>query len=370
MKSELCTVGKQVRQQGEIVREYILRNLEAHPNDIVGTTAEKFGCSRQAIHKHLARLVEQGAVTSTGARRMPGYKLTQLDQESWQYALGSHLAENDVWERDVLPRLQALPKNVLGIWHYAFTEMVNNAIDHAGGTKLLVHLERTATTTTITVHDDGIGIFRKIQGELDLVDERQAIFELSKGKLTTDPANHTGQGIFFSSRMMDEFTILAGGLLFDHERGKERDWLVERKKPDRGTTVRMVLNNHTSRSTKKVFDEFSSKDENYTFNKTVVPMTLAKFGPSELVSRSQAKRLLARVDLFEVVIFDFKGVETIGQAFADEIFRVFARLHPEIEMPVINATKQVHDMIARARAEKSGLAKLGLANAGRTRAAK
>jgi uncharacterized protein (DUF1330 family) len=116
----------------------------------------------------------------------------------------------------------------------------------------------------------------------------------------------------------------------------------------------MRLSNHTSRSTKKVFDEFSSKDENYTFNKTVVPVTLAKFGPAELVSRSQAKRLLARVDLFEVVIFDFKDVETIGQAFADEIFRVFARTHPNIEMPVANSTKQIRDMIARARAEPLG----------------
>lgn len=348
-------MGKQVRLPGEIVRSFILRNLDAHPNDIVTVTAAKFGCTRQAVHKHLARLVEQGALAKTGTRQSPAYKPAQLDSAEWEFSLQGPLAESDIWERDLLPLMQALPKNVLGIWEYAFTEMVNNAIDHSGGKALVVQMERTATKTTIRIRDDGIGIFRKIQGELDLVDERQAIFELSKGKLTTDPANHTGQGIFFSSRMMDEFTIVSGGLIFDHENGKAHDWLVEREKPIAGTTVRMVLNNHTSRSTKKVFDEFSSKDEEYTFNKTVVPMTLAKFGPAELVSRSQAKRLLARVDLFEVVIFDFKGVETIGQAFADEIFRVFARSHPGIQMPVINATKQVREMIARARSETPGM---------------
>jgi hypothetical protein len=52
---------------------------------------------------------------------------------------------------------------------------------------------------------------------------------------------------------------------------------------------------------------------------------LAKYGNDQLISRSQAKRLLARIELFKIVLFDFSGVETIGQAFADEIFRVFAQ---------------------------------------------
>lgn len=46
-----------------------------------------------------------------------------------------------------------------------------------------------------------------------------------------------------------------------------------------------------------------------------------------LDSRSQAKRLLARVDKFKKVIFDFDDVEPIGQAFADEVFCVFAKQH-------------------------------------------
>lgn len=344
-------MGRQLRRPGERVREFILRNLEEHSNDIVALTAEKFDCSRQAVHKHLARLVEEGAIKQTGPRRTPAYQLSPLANNHWAFPLDGSVTEGDIWERDVLPILAALPKNVLGIWSYAFTEMVNNAIDHSDGQTLSVHLEYTAARTTIVVRDDGVGIFRRIQRELDLVDERLALYELSKGKLTTDPSRHSGQGIFFSSRMLDEFSIFSGNLIFDHERLREHDYLLERETAGTGTSVHMVLSNHTSRSTKKVFDEFSSKDGDYRFNKTVVPMTLAKYGPAELVSRSQAKRLLSRFDLFEIVVFDFKGVETIGQAFADEIFRVFARSHPNIEMPVINATKQVSEMIARARSE-------------------
>ncbi len=356
-------MGKQLRRPSERVREFILQNLEKHSNDIVALTAEKFDCSRQAVHKHLARLIHEGAIKQTGSRRAPAYQLSPLVQRHWTFPLDGSVTESDIWERDLLPILTALPRNVLGIWSYAFTEMVNNAIDHSGGKTLSVHLEYTAARTTIMVRDDGVGIFRRIQGELDLVDERLALYELSKGKLTTDPSRHSGQGIFFSSRMLDQFSIFSGELIFDHQRLREHDYLLERATPDAGTSVHMVLSNHTSRSTKKVFDEFSSKDGDYRFNKTVVPMTLAKYGPAELVSRSQAKRLLSRFELFEIVVFDFKGVETIGQAFADEIFRVFARSHPNIEMPVINATKQVSEMIARARSELS--AGLGVRAAGK-----
>jgi hypothetical protein len=53
-------------------------------------------------------------------------------------------------------------------------------------------------------------------------------------------------------------------------------------------------------------------------------------------------------------LFDFKAVETVGQAFADEIFRVFAQGHPDIEIIPINATSQVQQMIAAARAHWAG----------------
>ena len=67
------------------------------------------------------------------------------------------------------------------------------------------------------LHDNGVGIFKKIQTELRLLDERHAILELAKGKLTTDPKRHTGEGIFFSSRMFDQFDILSGGIFFTHK---------------------------------------------------------------------------------------------------------------------------------------------------------
>ena len=104
-----------------------------------------------------------------------------------------------------------------------------------------------------------------------------------------------------------------------------------------------------SQTTRQIYDEYTSGDD-YGFSKTVVPVTLARNGSDALVSRSQAKRVLARVDQFRVVIFDFRGVESIGQAFADELFRVYPRVHPEIEFHAVNTTVDVDSMIARAKA--------------------
>jgi hypothetical protein len=227
--------------------------------------------------------------------------------------------------------------------------MFNNAIDHSGGTVIGIRLRKTATNTELVLYDDGIGIFKKIQTELDLLDERHAILELSKGKLTTDPANHTGEGIFFTSRMFDDFDILSGGIYFSHKFGEEADWILEGDEFSSGTAVWMKINNHTSRTPKRVFDQFTSGDD-FGFTKTVVPVRLAQYGDDKLVSRSQAKRLLARIDRFKTVIFDFQDVDSIGQAFADEVFRVFALKHPEIELFWTKTNSAVKRMIHRARA--------------------
>jgi hypothetical protein len=60
-------------------------------------------------------------------------------------------------------------------------------------------------------------------------------------------------------------------------------------------------------SGKDVFDQYSSGD-NYDFSKMVAPLGLAKLGEEKLISRSQAKRTLARVERFKAVAFDFAGL--------------------------------------------------------------
>ncbi|MGH8583872.1 MAG: STAS-like domain-containing protein [Gammaproteobacteria bacterium] len=338
-----------VRSRGENIRHFIINNVEKHPRGIAKITADTFGITRQAVNKHLKKLADEHALVHRGNTRSVSYHLHPLLEWSKNYSLTGTLAEDIVWREDVAPALGRMPDNVLDIWHYGFTEMFNNSIDHSSGTVIGIQLRKTATNTELALYDDGIGIFKKIQAELDLLDERHAILELSKGKLTTDPANHTGEGIFFTSRMFDDFEILSGGTHFSHKYGEKEDWILERDRFSSGTAVWMKLNNHTARTTRKIFDEFTS-DDDIGFTKTVVPVRLAQYGDDKLVSRSQAKRLLARVDRFITVIFDFQGVDSIGQAFADEVFRVFALKHPGMELVAIKTNSAVKRMINRARA--------------------
>lgn len=337
-----------VRKRGEQIRKYIIKNVDKHKSDIARVTAAKFGISRQAVNKHLARLVDEKSLIKEGTTRNRRYFLRPLEEWDKTYTLSPETQEDVVWRNDIAPSLEHLPDNVFDIWHYGFTEMFNNAIDHSEGSSVYVALEKTATYTEIGLMDDGIGIFKKIQEELGLLDERHAVLELSKGKLTTDPANHTGEGIFFTSRMFDEFQILSGGVYFSHEYDHQEDWILERTKFDSGTSVWMKINNHTARTLKRVFDQFTS-DDDIGFTKTVVPVKLAQYGDDKLVSRSQAKRLLVRIDRFKTVIFDFDGVDSIGQAFADEVFRVFANKNPSIEILHIKTNSEVKRMIMRVK---------------------
>lgn len=337
-----------VRLRGEVVRKFIVDNLDKYPKDIVRISSEKFACSRQAIHKHIQRLIDEGAITQEGQTRSKTYRLAPLVSWHKQYVLGKGVTEDQVWREDVAPSLGKLPDNVIGIWHYGFTEMFNNAIDHSGGSTVSVFLKKTAAKTQIDLIDNGVGIFKKIQAALYLLDERHAVLELAKGKFTTDPDNHSGEGIFFSSRMFDEFVILSGEVYFSHQFDKREDWILQMGTATGGTLVRMILHNHTARTSKKVFDKFTS-DDDYGFTKTVVPVKLMQYGDDNLVSRSQAKRLLARFDRFKVVLLDFAGIGSIGQAFADEVFRVFKLKHPEVELIVTHVNSEVKRMISRAQ---------------------
>lgn len=340
-----------LRARGEKIRTFILENVGQYPDSIAQVAAAEFGISRQAIHKHLKKLVEQSSLIVEGKTKSRRYQLKPLTEWTQHFEITPALAEDFIWSSEIAPRLGTLPDNVMAIWNYGFTEMFNNAIDHSEGHAISVRLSKSAVETEVFLFDDGVGIFKKIQKELGLLDERHSVLELAKGKLTTAPDRHSGEGIFFTSRMFDDFDIVSGGIYFSHKFGEQEDWIHERKQFSSGTAVWMKLNNHTSRTDKKIFDQFSSGDD-YGFNKTVVPVKLAQYGSDRLISRSQAKRLIVRFERFKTVVLDFDDVDAIGQAFADEVFRVFQNQHPDIELVPVNANEEVIRMVKRATSNR------------------
>ena len=154
--------------------------------------------------------------------------------------------------------------------------------------------------------------------------------------------------MFFTSRMFVSYEIAANGLQFNHRDDSPNDWLREGKGVfEEGTTVFMRVALTSPRTASDVYSEFTDAPEDYGFSKTVVPMKLARYGDEQLISRSQAKRLIARFDRFKIVILDFNGIQEIGQAFADELFRVYAITHPEVELIPKNLSEQVERMWLR-----------------------
>ena len=199
------------------------------------------------------------------------------------------------------------------------------------------------------VTDKGIGIFRHIQEECKLEDIHHAILELAKGKLTTDPEKHSGEGIFFTSRMFDSFSIIADGIHF--VRSAMNDWLFEattKKEGEHGTTILMKISTKATRTAKEIFDKYRSEFDEIGFSKTIIPLKLMEYEGEKLISRSQAKRLLRRADKFKEVILNFDGIAEIGQAFADEIFRVYRKSNPQVHLYPVHASDDVMTMINRA----------------------
>ncbi|MEM6598234.1 MAG: DUF4325 domain-containing protein [Cyanobacteria bacterium P01_C01_bin.69] len=337
----------QSSNEEKLIRRFILHYVDQYPTSIAQAASIEFNIDQQIVNEHLNTLVREELLQVDGENKHQVYELNTTDWDK-SFDITPETAEDIIWDNEITPLLKDTSRDAIDIWNHGFTEMFNNAIDHSEGTAITVHVSISAIATEISLDDDGVGIFKKIQNELNLPNERQAVLELTKGKFTTAPDRHSGEGIFFTSRMFDEFEILSNGIYFSHRCDAADQWLIDEDKPFPGTTIRMKLQNHTDRSIEEVFNRFSSGEE-HAFNRTVVPIKLAQYGDGKLVSRSQAKRLLVRFDRFKTIVLDFEDVSSVGQAFADEIFRVFQKQHLHIDLSFVNASQRVEKMIRRAK---------------------
>ncbi len=328
------------------IKEFILRNVEDYPATIVTIAMKKFDYSRTAILRYIQVLAEANLLAYSGNTYARRYKLLPIVKIEFEKKIDYLWGEDQVWREDILPLLEGQKKNIIGICEYGFTEMLNNVLDHATSPIVSIFYCQTYSQITMRITDKGVGIFEKIQKDFKLDDPRTALLELSKGKLTSDKKNHSGEGIYFTSRAFDSFSIRSGNLYYSREKRESDDWLIEvnQRSANRiGTRVEMNIDTDADWTITSIFHKYQS--DNFKFRKTHVPIKLAQYSGEQLVSRSQAKRLLTRFDDFSEVFLDFKDIEHIGQGFADEIFRVFKNAHPKITLSIANANEDVLQMI-------------------------
>ncbi len=263
------------------------------------------------------------------------------------------IKNTNIQEHKVLENIQTkapfilkLKDNVRSIFDYAFSEMLNNAIEHSKSKFIEIKIAKKDNRLSFEIRDFGIGVFRNVKKARHLGSEFEAMQDLLKGKTTTAPKAHSGEGIFFTSKVADLFTLDSYGFEMTVDNLKEDVFIGESKKTLQGTKVVFSLVLNTKKHLINIFKKYQTEKDNYAFDKTEVQIKLYTMGTVH-ISRSQARRILSGLDKFKLVILDFDKVPTVGQAFADEIFRVFFNKHPDIKIVPINMNEAIAFMIGR-----------------------
>ncbi len=328
------------------LESFLRLEVGTHPDDLEEHASRELSIPLSIVVGRVRDLIRQGVFEE----RLRGETRELVWKPIFRSTVDPSLQEDKIWRDTVAPRLSDVSENVRTLLYHGFTEMVNNVVDHSAARNVVFGLRRYPQEVEIYVEDDGIGIFKKLQEECDLEDPRHVALELAKGRLTTDPARHTGQGIFFTSRMCDKFligseTTVCGQV--DHG-----PWHIESKEYRRGTTVRMVVRLDSQLTAKEVFDEFAAPEPG-GFTRTAIQVDLVRQGQTPLISRSQAKRLLVRCENFSEITLDFAGIPSIGPAFADEVFRVFHNRFPTVALIVTGDNEAVRKAIEQARSQST-----------------
>ena len=303
------------------------------------------GITRQAAYWWLTRLAADGILIHEGNRRSSRYRMNA--QRTMTYSLRG-LTENEVWgnERIALrqfdPDIETFPQ-LRQVLNFAFTEMVNNAIDHSQGTELQVRWFLSETLISFEIEDDGIGAFESLRESRDLKNDFEAVGELSKGKQTTNPIGHSGLGIFLTSRLVDRFVLAANSLTWtvDNDIGDSAVGRLDR--PKQGTLVRCDVHLLTLKTLPEVM---AAQQDPVTQRLDKTSIRVELFRQGDFVSRTEAKLIGARLEGFGVIELNFSGISQIGQGFADELFRVWANEHPSSRLVPVNANAAVRAAIA------------------------
>ncbi len=329
----------------------VIRKLSGEQSRLTpGEVAREAEVTRQTAHRHLSTMVELGELARKGQGRSTHY--VRLGAEpapdgGWEAFVDDRagLEEDEVWKRvSKAQALVGLKDPALETAHYALTELVNNAIEHSSARSISIRVGRGLDPVRIEVKDDGVGIFRHVCAGLGLASPLEAVQELHKGKTTTMPDRHTGEGLFFVSKAVERFEVESDDLrwIVDNER---HDMAIESMTDvERGTLVRLTLRRASGITLRSVFDEYTDDHE---FSRTRAIVRLFAMGV-RFISRSEAKRLTHGLDRFREVVLDFDRVRGVGQGFADEVFRVWAKAHPEVRLTPINMCEPVEFMVRRA----------------------
>ncbi|MBU1262127.1 DUF4325 domain-containing protein [bacterium] len=337
------------------IKGIIIEELEKKGKIKASEIVKATGFSRAYINRFFQELRDEGRIVLIGRANRANYVLATekavLTAKESVPEITLNLQNKALQEDKVIEEIRkktgifiGTKQNVSDILNYAFSEMLNNAIEHSNSEIIKITMKKDKNSITFSIIDEGIGIFNNIMEKKGLNNIMSAIQNLLKGKQTTDPQMHSGEGIFFTSKVGDIFIIQGSNkkLIFNNLLD---DIFIKDIKEINGTKVNFSMDLKSNKNLSNIFKEWT--DSSFEFSKTMVTVRLYKM-KSPLLSRSQARRIVQGLDKFKTVILDFKEIETVGQGFADEIFRVFQSNHPKIIINAVGTNENVQFMINRA----------------------
>lgn len=341
------------------IKRLILDKLLHCDTLISDVIVKETGFSRTMVNTAFQELIDEGKIIRFGKTKGAFYVRAEEDAIARVRATILEFTvtlKNEKLREDVILNrikretgiVMGLSENVLHIFEYAFTEIFNNAVDHSQSKHISVEVKRTKDDISFLIEDNGIGIFNNIRDKKQYPDVMYAIERLIKGKITTAPVYHSGEGIFFTSRIADSFSIQSFGkkLLFQNT---INDVFIDDVTSKNGTRVFFIISLTSTKNLIALFDTYcNTESELYEFNKTEVNIKLFQFGDT-MVSRSQAKRVMHGLEEFDEIMLDFKDVRMVGQGFADEVFRVWQNAYPQKNIVYRNANDNSVFMIERAK---------------------
>ena len=331
-------------------KERIYQALKTLPNPIsaLELSSLKEMPSRTYTAQLLSELVAEGKIEKFRQGKNIFYRVSNIIYEETLKLKG--LQEDEIWEkiRKTPDFISSLSEQAETSLHFAFTEMLNNAIDHSKSGSVYIKVESIKENVQFTIRDYGIGAFNSLMSKKKYQDTLTAIQELVKGKNTSDPLHHSGEGIFWTSKIADyfslssyEYTLIVDNIIKDYTIKRSSESLL-------GTEVVFVIQKASKKSISELFHSYSFDPQKLTLDTTTIPVKLYDLGEA-WISRSQAKKVLSGLEKYKKIIFDFNGVDLIGQGFADEIFRVFQKSHPDIILEPINMKDTVTILINDAK---------------------
>jgi anti-sigma regulatory factor (Ser/Thr protein kinase) len=331
---------------------WITPAIAAHGTGLPDALAAHLGCTRRSAMHWLRQLEAAQWLKIEGHGRRQHFAPGALRQVVLTLPL-HELDEARAWRRDFAPHF-SLPAETARIAQHAFTELLNNAAEHSGGSHVTVSLRQTPMQVQLLVSDNGCGLFQRVAGDFPALDEPAvAMLELAKGKLTSAPERHCGRGLFFISRLADVFQLHANASAYQCQPLFDRPWAPTRALPAAdgqtrpGTSVFFSVAVDTPRRLDTVLASASTEAAGFAFDSTRVPLALLTAPGVGLASRADARRASARLAEFARAELDFTGVPHIGHAFADELLRVIPRERAtDARMLPLNAAPAVAAMLA------------------------